>query len=69
MAVFIITFPKKNPDVAKKNPDIYKFICQECRKEIWSPTISRLFVDVVYVFWNVKRAILFLFNKKTDVFF
>lgn len=69
MAVFIITFPKKNPDVAKKNPDIYKFICQECRKEIWSPTISRLFVDVVYVFWNVKKAILFLFNKKNRCFF
>lgn len=69
MAVFFITFPKKNPNVLKKNPDIYKYICQEWRKEIWSPAISRLFVDVVYVFWNVKRIIFSLFNKKTDDFF
>ena len=69
MAVFFITFPKKNPDVVKKSPDIYKYICQEWRKEIWSPLISRLFVDVIFVFWNIKKFFFSLLGKEIEDFF
>ncbi len=68
-AVFFITLPQKRPDIVKGNPMLYNYICQEWRKEIWNPTLSRIYVDIVFILWNIKKFIFSLFNKKIDEIF
>lgn len=69
LAVFYLTFHKKNINEIEKNPILYKDLYQEWRKEIWSPTLSRIFVDIMFIFWNIKKFIFSIFKKEVDDFF
>lgn len=69
MAVFFLTYHQKEKDIAKNFPTIYKDLYQEWRKEIWSPTLSRIFVDIMFIFWNIKKFIFSIFKKEVDDFF
>ena len=68
-ATFFLTYPKKNPNIVANYPEICKDINEKWKKEIWSPLFSRIYVDVMFVSWNVKKFIYSILNKEIDDFF
>lgn len=69
IATFFLTFPQKNPNIVANNPEIYKQTYQKWRKEIWNPIVSRFFVDIMFVFWTIKKRFYSILKKNIDNFF
>ena len=69
IATFFLTFPQKNPDIAANNPEIYRQTYQKWRSEIWNPIISRLFVDLMFIFWTIKKSFYSILKKDIDDYF
>lgn len=68
VATFFLTYPQKiGIDISKSQ--IYKETSKKWKKEICNPIISRVFVNIMFVFWIIKKFVFSIFNKEIDDFF
>lgn len=69
VATFYITFKEKYPHLFQSHPEIFQYVQDEWRKEIWCPTLSRLYVDFMYILWSIKSFVYVKIGKNPGTFF